>query len=238
MRVKIKLFAGLKDVIGGDLEERFDGDSITVAELQRRLEQSHPKLVPYLPGLAIAVNEQYILGTDEELHDNDEVALIPPISGGAAAGGSTGETGETTPHFRITAEQLDPQALRDLVRRDRSGAVVVFEGVVRDRHEDHEVQRIEYQAYEPMAEAQLQAVADAVRAEFPVHDIAVHHRVGTLEIGEASLVVAVSAEHRAEAFAAALRVVDRVKESVPVWKKEFTPDGAAWQEGRPARPAG
>jgi len=235
MRVKIKLFAGLKDVFGGDLEEHFAGDSITVAKLQRRLEQSHPKLVPYLPGLAIAVNEQYILGNDEELHDDDEVALIPPISGGAPAGD---DAGDGTPHFRVTADRLNPRALSDLVRRDRSGAVVVFEGVVRDRHEDHEVQRIEYQAYEPMAEAQLRAVADAVRAEFPVHDIAVHHRVGTLEIGEASLVVAVSAEHRAEAFSAALRVVDRVKESVPVWKKEFTPDGAAWQEGRPARPPG
>ena len=88
-----------------------------------------------------------------------------------------------------------------------------------------------------MAERQLRAVADAVAAELPVHDIAVHHRVGALEIGEVSLLVAVSAEHRAEAFAAALRVVDRVKESVPVWKREFTPDGAVWQDGLPARPA-
>ncbi len=232
MRVTIRLFAGLRDVVGGDLEERFDGDSVTVADLQRRLQDTHPKLGPYLPGLAIAVNQEYILDDQQLLHDRDEVALIPPISGGAkpASGGAV-------PHVLITTSELDPRSLRNAVRIDRSGAIVVFEGVVRDRHEGHDVLRVEYQAYEPMAQRQLEAVARAVRREFPVHDIAVHHRTGTLEIGEISLLIAVSAEHRAEAFAAALRVVDRVKESVPVWKKEFTPDGAVWQEGLPARPA-
>ena len=188
----------------------------------------HPKLGPYLPGLAIAVNEEYILDEEEQLHDGDEVALIPPISGG----------GEPPPHFLVSDEPLDPRALRELVRTDRSGAVVVFEGVVRNHHEGHDVLHIEYEAYVPMAVRQLEAVAKAVREELPVHDIAVHHRIGTLDIGDISLLVAVSAEHRAEAFAAALRAVDRVKESVPVWKKEFTPEGTVWQEGLPARPAG
>ncbi len=231
MRVKIRLFAGLRDVVGGDLDESFEGDSITVAELNRHLAEHQPKLGPYLSGLAVAINEEYILDDDAELHDGDEVALIPPISGGAESGG-----GDETAHVLVTSDELDPRALRDLVRTDHSGAVVIFEGVVRDRHEGHEVLRIEYEAYDSMAERQLRAVADAVTAELPVHDIAVHHRVGALEIGEVSLLVAVSAEHRAEAFAAALRVVDRVKESVPVWKREFTPDGAVWQEGLPARP--
>ena len=227
MRVKIRLFAGLRDVAGSELEERFDGDSVTVAELQRRLRQSRPELGPYLSGLAIAVNEEYIVDDQQSLHDCDEVALIPPISGGADA----------IPHFLVTPRELDPRPLRELVRTGHSGAVVMFEGVVRDRHEGHDVLRVEYQAYERMAERQLEAVASAVLRELPVHDIAVHHRVGMLAVGETSLLVAVSAEHRAEAFAAALRVVDRVKESVPVWKKEFTPDGAVWQEGLPARPA-
>lgn len=226
MRVSVKLFAGLKEIVGGDLEEHFDDTEVTVSTLTERLAQTHPKLEPYLSGLAVAINDEYILGEDELLHDGDEVALIPPISGGAAS----------TPHYLVTAGELDPQALRDLVRTDRSGAVVVFEGVVRDHHEGYDVERIEYEAYDSMATKQLQAVAEAVLDELPVHDIAVHHRTGMLEIGEASLLVAVSAEHRAEAFAAALRVVDRVKESVPVWKREFTPDGAVWQEGHPAKP--
>lgn len=232
MRVNVKLFAGLKDIVGGDLEERFEGAEVTVEQLKQQLANAHPKLEPYLTGLAVAINEEYILGDDELLHDGDEVALIPPISGGAGSGGAR----EETPLYLVTTDELDPKALRDLVRTDRSGAVVVFEGVVRDRHEGYDVERIEYEAYDSMAVKQLEAVAEAVLEELPVHAIAVHHRTGVVEIGEASLLVAVSAEHRAEAFAAALRVVDRVKESVPVWKKEFTPDGAVWQEGRPARP--
>ena len=232
MQINVKLFAGLKDIVGGDLEESFEGTEVTVAQLTQQLAASHPKLEPYLTGLAVAVNEEYILGNSELLHDGDEVALIPPISGGGISEGST-----ETPHYLVTADELDPKALRDLVRSDLSGAVVVFEGVVRNRHEGYDVERIEYEAYDSMAVKQLQAVAEAILKELPVHDIAVHHRTGNVEIGEVSLLVAVSSEHRAEAFAAALRVVDRVKESVPVWKKEFAPDGAIWQEGRSARPA-
>ena len=229
MRVTIRLFANLREVADGELIECFDGDSVTVAELRRRLERSHPTLGPHLPGVAVAVNEEYVLDDRTPLHDRDEVALIPPVSGGA---------GGATPRFLVTTEALDARALRDLVRSDRSGAVVLFEGVVRDRHDGHDVLRLEYQAHESMAQRQLEAVARAVLDELPVHEIAVHHRIGMLEVGETSLLVAVSGEHRAEAFRAALRVVDRVKESVPVWKKEYTPDGAAWQEGRPARPVG
>ena len=229
VRVKIRLFAGLREVAGGDLEERFEGDAVTVADLYVRLEQSQPKLGPYLPGLAIAINEEYILDDTEQLRDGDEVALIPPISGGATARGET-------PHVLVTAEPLDARALRDLVRTDASGGVVVFEGVVRDRHEGHAVLRLEYEAYPQMAERVMREIVRAVAEELAVHDVAVHHRTGMLEIGETSLLVAVSAEHRAEAFAAALRVVDRVKQSVPVWKKEHGPDGAIWQEGVPAHP--
>lgn len=229
MRIKVKLFAGLREVIGGDLDELIEADTITVAELHRHLEQSQPKLRPYLPALAIAVNEEFVLDDQQVLHDGDEVALIPPVSGGAGT--------ESVPHFLVTPDVLDTRALRELVRGDLSGAIVLFEGVVRNRHEGHEVLRIEYQAYASMAQKQLQQVAEAVREELAVHDIAIHHRIGMLEVGEASLAIAVSAEHRGEAFAAALRAVDRVKESVPIWKKEHGPDGATWQQGVPARPA-
>jgi molybdopterin synthase catalytic subunit len=232
VRVNVKLFAGLKDIVGGDIEETFDAAEVSVEQLKLQLASAHPKLEPYLSGLAVAINDEYILGDEELLHDGDEVALIPPISGGAASEDNTAGT----PRFLVTSDELNPKALRDLVRTDHSGAIVVFEGVVRDRHEGYDVERIEYEAYDAMAVKQLEAVAEAVLEELPVHAIAVHHRTGVVEIGEASLLVAVSAEHRAEAFAAALRVVDRVKESVPVWKKEFTPDGPIWQEGRPARP--
>lgn len=236
MQVTVKLFAGLRDIVGGDITEEFDAVAIKVEDLRARLEQSQPKLVPYLSGVAIAVNEEYILEPGAELNDGDEVALIPPISGGAPRPTEANET----PHCLVTTEVLQPRALRDRVMTNASGAAVVFEGVVRNHHEGRAVERLEYEAYASMAERQLAAVRDEVLAEFAdreVHDLAAHHRIGSLEVGETSLLVAVSAAHRQDAFEAALRAVDRIKETVPVWKKEYGPDGVHWQEGVEPRPS-
>lgn len=227
MQITVHLFAGLRDVMGGDLVEEFEADTIAVTELRERLDTAHEKLRPYLSGVAIAVNEDYILDESERLKDGDTVALIPPIAGGEL------------PSFLVTDAVLEVRALRDLVTTRASGAVVVFEGVVRDHHEGRDVLRLEYEAYVPMAEKQLRAVAGEVQADFAnreVHEIAIHHRIGTLEIGDTSLVVAVSAAHRKDAFDAALRAVDRVKETVPVWKKEHGTDGTHWQEGVRPKP--
>ncbi len=234
MQVTVKLFAGLRDIVGGDITEVFDAEVINVEDLRKRLEESQPKLLPYLSGVAIAVNEEYILEPGSELSDGDEVALIPPIAGGAPSAANE------TPHCLVTTEELRPRALRDRVMTDASGAAVVFEGVVRNHHEGRTVERLEYEAYTSMAERQLAAVRDEILAEFAdreVHDLAAHHRIGSLEVGEISLLVAVSAAHRQDAFAAALRAVDRIKETVPVWKKEYGPDGAHWQEGVKPRPS-
>jgi len=231
VRVTVRLFAGLREVAGSDaLVEEFAAPDVTVETLRARLGEAHPKLGPYLSGVAIAVNEEYILEPGTALHDGDTVALIPPISGGAG----------TTPKILVTHDVLDPRALRDAVMTPASGACVVFEGVVRDHHEGHAVLRLQYEAYESMAERQLAAVAREVLEAFAgreVYDAGIHHRLGMLEVGETSLLVAVSAAHRQDAFEAALRAVDRVKETVPVWKKEWGPDGAQWQEGVQPRPA-
>jgi molybdopterin synthase catalytic subunit len=239
VQVTVHLFAGLRDIVGGDIVEEFDGDVVSVTTLRERLGEAHEKLRPYLTGVAIAVNEDYILDDETELKDGDTVALIPPISGGSAV--SKAPTGAGVPLFLVTEAVLEPRALRDAVMTSGSGAAVVFEGVVRDQHEGHEVLRLEYEAYVPMAERQLRAVADEVMGEFAgreVHGIAIHHRIGTLDIGETSLVVVASAAHRRDAFEAALRAVDRVKETVPVWKREHGAGGAQWQEGVRPRPVG
>jgi molybdopterin synthase catalytic subunit len=231
VRVNVRLFAGLRQLVGGDLEEHFEADTITVAELTRRLAESQPALKPHFEVLAIAVNQEYCTDRAQRLRDGDEVALIQPISGGAPEDGA-----HATPHYLVTSAALDAPALRALVLTPASGAVVLFEGVVRDRHEGHEVLRLEYEAYEPMAERVMRQVGEAVVRDYDVHDVAIHHRTGMLEIGETSLLVAVSAEHRAQAFEAALAAVDRVKQSVPVWKREYGPNGATWQEGVPPQP--
>jgi len=231
VRVTVRLFAGLREVVGSDaLIEEFATPDVTVETLRTRLGEAHPQLGPYLSGVAIAVNEEYILEPGTALHDGDTVALIPPISGGA---------GEA-PKILVTHSILDPRALRDAVITPASGACVVFEGVVRNHHEGHAVIRLQYEAYEEMATRQLEAVARETLAAYAsreVYDIGIHHRVGMLEVGETSLLVAVSAAHRQDAFEAVLRAVDRVKETVPVWKKEWGPDGAQWQEGVQPKPA-
>ena len=241
MCVTVRLFAGLREQLGSQIEAELAGDAPTVADLERDLAARWPQLAPQFACVAIAVNEQYVPGRTAVLRDGDEVALIPPVSGGSGQDGpEQGGAGARTAHFLVTADPLDRDALRALVLTPASGAVVLFEGVVRNHHQGHAVLRLEYEAYEPMAERELGAVAAEVLAEFAareVYDIAAHHRTGLLEIGDVSLLVAVSAAHREDAFAAALRCVDRIKQTVPVWKKEYGPDGATWQEGVLPRPS-
>jgi molybdopterin synthase catalytic subunit len=133
--------------------------------------------------------------------------------------------------FEITPEPLDPQRAVDAVRRDESGAVAVFLGVVRNHNQGRHVEYLEYDAYPAMAEKKMRDVADEVRARWPVDGVAVLHRIGRLEIGETSLVVAVSSAHRREAFEACHHAVDRIKQVVPIWKKEVWEGGEEWIEG-------
>jgi molybdopterin synthase catalytic subunit len=133
--------------------------------------------------------------------------------------------------FAITADPLDPAALVEAVRRDESGAVALFYGVVRNENKGRSVQYLEYDAYPEMAIKKMKEVADEVRARFPVTGVGVLHRIGRLEIGETSLLVAVSSGHRKEAFEACHFAVDRIKEIVPIWKKEVWDDGEEWIEG-------
>jgi molybdopterin synthase catalytic subunit len=138
--------------------------------------------------------------------------------------------------FRVTHDRLDPVALCELVSRPEAGAVVLFSGIVRNNNLGRGVQYLEYDAYPPLAERTLAEIAGEVRARWEVTEVAIHHRIGRLEIGEASLLVAVSAPHRAQAFESCHYCVDRVKQIVPVWKKEVWDDGEEWIEGTPVRP--
>jgi molybdopterin synthase catalytic subunit len=133
--------------------------------------------------------------------------------------------------FAITSDPLDPAPLVEAVRRDESGAVALFYGVVRNENKGRSVQYLEYDAYPEMAIKKMREVADEVRARFPVTGVGVLHRIGRLEIGETSLLVAVSSGHRREAFEACHFTVDRIKEIVPIWKKEVWDDGEEWVEG-------
>ena len=224
MKVHVRLFAGLQDLLGQRDVTLELAEGATVDHLREQLSREYPVVTPFLSTLVCAVDEEYV-PTDHPLRDGDDVALIPPVSGGSDSDDAL---------FQVTSEPLDPQRLVDAVRKDESGAVALFYGVARNHSEGRRVRALEYDAYPAMAEKKLREVADAVRARWPITGIGVWHRTGTLAIGETSLLVAVSAAHRQEAFEACHDAVDRIKQTVPIWKKEVWEDGdGAWVAGHP-----
>lgn len=224
MKINVRLFAGLKDILGRRDLTLEVGEGATVSRLRDRLAEEYPALAPFLSSLVCAVEDEYV-ASDHPLRDGDEVALIPPVSGGG---------GQDDGLFRVTTEPLDPEPLVAAVRKDESGAVALFYGVARNHSEGRAVRALEYDAHPSMAEKKLREVAEEVRARWQVTGIGVLHRTGRLAVGEASLLVAVSAAHRAEAFDACHFAVDRIKQIVPVWKKEIWEDGdGAWVAGHP-----
>jgi len=221
VKVSLLLFASLREAVGERALSLELDEGATVADLKERLAREYPRLGPILPRVVCAIDDEYV-AFEERLRDGAEVALIPPVSGGS---------GDL---FRLTREALDGQALAALVRRDEAGAVALFYGVVRNHSEGRGVERLEYEAHESMAVRKMREVAEETKRRFPeITEVGVWHRVGTLEVGETSLLVAVSSPHRKEAFEACHWCVDRVKEVVPVWKKEHWAGGSAWVEGHP-----
>ena len=164
------------------------------------------------PGLLYAVNRTYA-DAGASLADGDEVALIPPVSGG---------------DFRLTEEPLTLDAVVREVQRDEAGAIATFLGTVRNRSRDRDVRYLEYEAYEGMAEETMAALAHALAERHELLAVAIHHRVGRVEIGEASVAIAVSARHRAAALAACGEAIDTLKQTVPLWKKEVYEGGEEW----------
>ncbi|HUB76012.1 MAG TPA: molybdenum cofactor biosynthesis protein MoaE [Solirubrobacteraceae bacterium] len=211
MRLEIRLFAGLRERAGSASVELELDDGATVGDAIAAL----ATLTGGAP-VRMAVNRE-LAGERTPLAAGDELALIPPVSGGAAT---------AAVHARISAEELDVEGLRRAVVREGAGAVVVFCGVTR------EVARLDYEAYVEMAQEQLARIAERARAEHGLEAIAIEHRVGAVALGEPSVVVAVAAAHRDAAFAGARAAIDAVKEQAAIWKREVGHDGSArWVEG-------
>lgn len=226
VRVTALLFARLREQAGAD---RFDlelSGTPTVADVYDELRRRHPALESRREIVRPAVNQEFAAWTDS-VSDTDEVAFIPPVSGGSGAAGVL---------FELTDQPLDARRLETAVAHSSAGAICTFTGVVRDNSRGRETQRLEYEAYAAMAEAQMRAITAEIGRRWPEARVAMAHRTGVLEIGEASVVVSVSSPHRAEAIAACKFGIDQLKESVPIWKKEFFADGEVWIEGDEARP--
>jgi molybdopterin synthase catalytic subunit len=205
MAVTVRLFAGLRERAGWS-QRQLDGVE-RVAEVWPALGLGEEP-----EGLLYAVNREYA-EQERKLQDGDEVALIPPVSGGA---------------FRVTEEPLSLEAVVAEVADERAGGVATFTGTVRRQSRGREVVRLEYEAYAEMAEDVMAQLARDLESRYDLCSVAIHHRVGTLEIGEASVVIAVSAPHRQDALAACRDAIDRLKETVPLWKKEVYEGGEEW----------
>ena len=235
--VTIRYFAAVRQMIGRETEEieleELAGEleePVTVGLLWEALAERHPQLEGLADRVRVAVNREFV-DRDIEITEGDEVALIPPVSGGAGPGEAdgAGESWERAEgRFRVTDEPISPEAVRPHVTRSEAGAVVTFEGVVRDHTDDHSVDYLEYECYGAMAVEKLVETAEAAVDQWPTTRTAIHHRYGHLEVAERAVVIAVSSPHRAEAFEACRFVIDRLKEVVPIWKKEVGPSGQEW----------
>jgi molybdopterin synthase catalytic subunit len=205
--VEVRLFAGLRERAGTRGRSIELPDGATVGDVYGTLQ-----LGPEPPGLMYALNHEYV-PREAPLADGDEVALIPPVSGGA---------------FLLSDEPLSLDAAVREVRDDSAGAIATFVGTTRNRSRGRDVVRLEYEAYEGMAEAEMERLAVVLTERYDLVAVAIHHRVGTVEIGEPSVVVAVSAAHRGDALAACKDAIDTLKETVPLWKKEIYVGGEEW----------
>jgi MoaE-MoaD fusion protein len=207
MQVSIRLFAGLRERAGTGARTLELAEGATLGDVWPAL-----GLGDEPSGLLYAVNKRYANG-DAPLADGDEVALIPPVSGG---------------DFRLTAEPLSLDAVVREVQRDEAGAVATFLGTVRNRSRERTVLYLEYEAYEGMAEQTMAELAGRLTERHDLLAVAIHHRVGRVEIGEPSVAVAVSSPHRAAALAACKEAIDTLKGTVPLWKKEVYEGGEEW----------
>lgn len=247
MKLTIRYFGGIRERLGKDsealeLQPSQEATNIPIVDdLWRALYRAHPELKGTRGFMRVAVNREFATRSTP-LHVDDEVALIPPVSGGADLSGGADRCGAQTPQisdeptecadpsgaFLMTKRPLDTDTVRAFVTRPAAGAVVVFEGVVRDHTGDRDVSYLEYETYLEMARDKLVECADEVVARWSAVQLAIHHRWGRLEIGEKAVVIAVSSPHREVAFEACKFTIDRLKEIVPIWKKEVSPDGDEW----------
>jgi molybdopterin synthase catalytic subunit len=216
MRVEVVLFAALRDAAGRNRISIDLPDHARGRDLRSALLLHHPELTALVSASRLASGTSF-LDEDKPLEPGAEIVLIPPVSGGS---------GPVV--VLLTRKPLDGGALRIAANRPGSGAVVVFEGVVRSPSMGKVVLWLEYEAYEAMAIAQMETIVAEARGTWPVSAVFLHHRLGRIEVGETSVIAMASAPHRDEAFAACRHLIERLKADVPIWKKECFEDGSEW----------
>jgi molybdopterin converting factor subunit 1 len=216
MQVQVLFFGLLKEVAGRASDTLDLPEGATVQDVVSHY-GSIPRWREFMPTVALSVNQEYA-SPEIRLKAGDEVAFLPPVSGGSA-------------RVFLTRERIDVEGTVHTLQRPEDGAVVVFEGVVRNNTRGRRTLYLEYESYEGMAIGQLESLGGQAIDRYQVRDVVIVHRLGRLEIGEISVLIAVASAHRAAAFDACRWLIDSLKRTVPIWKKEYFEDGAVWADG-------
>jgi MoaE-MoaD fusion protein len=219
MKVRVIYFGMLKDAVGRQIDEVTLPAGATLGELVTDRIQQNNVIDNFRKVLAFSVNQEYAqLST--VLHDGDEVAMLPPVSGGSS-------------RCALVRARIEAHTTLDQIKDPEDGAVSVFDGIVRNNTRGRRTLYLEYEAYEEMALKQMEQLAGEAIDKFGVRDARIVHRLGRLEIGETSVFIAVASAHRAAAMDACRWLIDTLKKTVPIWKKEVFEDGAVWADGEP-----
>jgi molybdopterin synthase catalytic subunit len=226
MRVRVLFFGRLKDIVGKSEEHAELSEGARVEDLFERYGRSFPELAKFRASVVASVNQEFAEWRSP-LTAGDEVAFLPPVSGGAIPAGTPVEENLC----ELVRRRIETSEIVAQMKAPPDGAVVVFEGIVRNHSGGRSTLYLEYEAYEAMAIAKMRAIGAEMREKFSIRRCAIVHRLGRLEIGETSVLIVVCSAHRGAAFDACRFGIDTLKRSVPIWKKEFFRDGAVWAEG-------
>ena len=232
MQVRILFFGVLKDLTGRASDLLNLPEHATLSDVVTHYEDINPRLNELVPSIAVSINQEFAR-PESPLKEGDEIAFLPPVSGGV----SDSESDADRSWSFIVREKIDTQAVLAKLKKTADGAAVIFEGVVRDNSRGRRTLYLNYEAYEEMALKQMDGLIAQALQQFPIRAVVIVHRLGRLEIGETSVLIAVASAHRAAAFDACRWLIDTLKRTVPIWKKEHFEDGAVWADGEPF-PAG
>lgn len=227
MRVKVLLFGQLKDIVGRQ-EDSLDMDAgARLSAVMDHYSGRYPKFHGLTKSIACSINQEYAQGS-ALLKEGDEIGLLPPVSGGKPKAAEL-----QSAHCAIVREPIDIQAIRKNLERPEDGSALFFDGIVRNNTRGRRTLFLDYEAYESMALNEMEKLAQAALEQFKVRDVCLVHRLGRLEIGETSVLIGVASAHRVAAFEACRWLIDTLKKTVPIWKKEYFEDGAVWADGEP-----
>src|SRR5437016_10057703 len=233
MRIRVLLFGQLKDIVGQPEQSLDLQPGANLASVVTHYAETFPRFKPLSSAIACSINQEYAPASSI-LREGDEVGLLPPVSGGKSPAAPPPPSIDLqSEHCAIVRGKIVVQEIADSIKRPEAGAATVFEGIVRNNTRGRRTIYLDYEAYESMALNEMEKLAQSALANFKVRDVCLVHRLGRLEIGETSVLVAVASAHRGPAFEACRWLIDTLKKTVPIWKKEFFEDGVVWADGEP-----